>query len=227
MNIPRWLVGLLGAFLTLSLPVILIASPLYIFVTPGFIRHEYGQKGFPPSERFHDAERLRLSDTILDYLRGRASLEKMASMRTDGGEIALRDEETQHLVDVKGVMDGFFLAHGIALGLALLCLVILWSSGHRSLIPRLLRQGVWITMGIIAFVVVASFVNFDLFFTRFHEIFFEANSWIFYQDDTLIQLYPLPLWQDAVWKIGAVVLLELGTVYGLSFALERLERAVR
>lgn len=121
-------------------------------------------------------------------------------------------------------MDGFFLAHGVALGLALLCLIVLWASGHRSAIPGLLRQGVWITLGIIALTVAASLVNFDLFFTRFHEIFFEANSWIFYQDDTLIQLYPLPLWQDAVWKIGATVLLELGIVYGLAFVLGRLER---
>jgi len=219
MNIPRWLAGLAKALWVISIPVILIASPLYVFVTPGFIRHEYAQRSFPPSERFNDAERLRLSDTILYYLRGRASREKMASMRTDGGEIALRDEETQHLVDVKVVMDGFFIAHGLALGLALICLVLLWFSDRRPLIPALLRRGVWTTTGIIALIVAASFINFDLFFTRFHEIFFKADSWIFYQEDTLIQLYPLPLWQDVVWKIGVMVLLELGIVYGLSFVL--------
>jgi len=221
MNIPRWLAGVAKALLLVSIPVILIATPLYVFITPGFIRHEYAQKGFPPSIRFNDAERLRLSDTIIRYLRGRASLESMASMPTDAGVVALRSEETQHLVDVKGVMDGFFVVHGIALGLALICLVLLGFSAQRSLIPALLRRGAWITVVVIALVVMASFINFDVFFTRFHEIFFKANSWLFYEDDTLIQLYPLPLWQDVVWKISVVVLLELGIVYGLSFALAR------
>jgi len=220
-NIPQWLVGVARALLLISIPVILIASPLYVFITPGFIRHEYARKGFPPSERFNNAERLRLSDTIIHYLRGRASLESMASMPTDAGIVALRPEETQHLVDVKGVMDGFFVAHGVAVGLALICLVLLGLSAQRSLIPALLRRGAWITVVLIVLVVMASFINFDVFFTRFHEIFFKAGSWLFYEDDTLIQLYPLPLWQDVVWKIGVMVLLELGIVYGLSFALAR------
>ena len=33
-----------------------------------------------------------------------------------------------------------------------------------------------------------------MFFTRFHQVFFSEGSWLFFEDDTLIQLYPLPLW---------------------------------
>jgi integral membrane protein (TIGR01906 family) len=209
------------AVLLLAVPVIMLSMPLYVFVTPGFVRYEYGLRGFPPSTHFDTAERLRLSDTILHYLRGRASLEAMATMATAQGEVALRDSETQHLVDVKVVTDGFFIAHGGAVVAAALSLLILGFSSRRSLIPAALRQGVFITGGVILLLVMASFINFDVFFTRFHEVFFRADSWLFYEDDTLIQLYPLRLWQDAVWKIGAMVLLELGAVYGVSLALDR------
>ena len=90
-----------------------------------------------------------------------------------------------------------------------------WYSARRPMLPLYLRQGVWIAAGLIVFIVVASVLNFDVFFTRFHQMFFSAGSWLFYEDDTLIQLYPLRLWSDAVWKIGVVVALEMAVVYGL------------
>ncbi|MHB0858668.1 MAG: lipoprotein intramolecular transacylase Lit [Anaerolineae bacterium] len=204
-----------------ALPIVLLLSPLYLFVTPAFVHHEYALSSFPPSARFTTAERIRLSDTILNYLRNHASLEEMATMRTDSGEIALREDEVQHLVDVRVVMDAFFVAHGIALVLALMALVVLWRPSGRDLLPMALRQGVWLAGGLIVFIVLASIIDFDVFFSRFHQLFFTAESWIFYESDTLIQLYPLPLWIDAVWKIGGVVLLELGLVLGAARLLER------
>lgn len=213
---PTWLAAIARVLLVLAMPVVLLLSPLYLFVTPAFVRHEYTRQGFPPSERFAPEERLRLSDTIVHYLRGRASREEMASMRTDRGEVALLKSEVQHLVDVKIVMDAFWRAHGIGLVVALLCLIVLWASPARPSVPIALRQGVWITAGLIAAIVTSSFIDFDLFFTRFHEMFFSAGSWLFYETDTLIQLYPLPFWVDAVWKIGAVVLVEMAAIYGVT-----------
>ncbi len=142
-------------------------------------------------------------------------------MTTDSGEIAMRPEEVQHLSDVRIVMDGFFHAQQAAVALALLGALALWYSARRALLGSSLRQGVWITCLLIGFIVIASFLNFDLFFTRFHQLFFTADSWLFYEEDTLIQLYPLALWADAVWKMGVVVLIELGLFYVLSRILDR------
>ncbi|MHB1295689.1 MAG: lipoprotein intramolecular transacylase Lit [Anaerolineae bacterium] len=207
--------------LTVALPVVLLLSPLYLFVTPSFVHHEYAQNGFPPSVRFVDAERVRLSDTILHYLRGRAGLEEMAAMQTNAGETALRADEVQHLVDVRIVMDAFFVVHGLALAVALAALVGLLLAGGSNRLPGVLHQGVWLAGGLIVFVVLASFIDFDVFFTRFHQLFFSAGTWVFYETDTLIQLYPLRLWIDAVWKIGVVVALELALTLGIARLLER------
>lgn len=206
--------------LTAALPVALLLSPLYLFVTPGFVHHEYAQRGFPPSVRFGDAERVRLSDTILHYLRGRATLDEMATMQTDSGETALLPDETQHLVDVRIVMDAFFVIHRIALALALVALAGLLLLDGADRLPGILRQGVWLAGGLIVFVVLASLIDFDTFFTRFHQLFFQAGTWVFYETDTLIQLYPLRLWIDAVWKIGVVVIAELALVLGIARLLD-------
>jgi integral membrane protein (TIGR01906 family) len=213
---PNGLATLAHIVLFVAIPILLLVSPLYLIASPAYMRHEYGLRNFPSSIRFGGAERLRLSETIVKYVMGRATEEQMATLRTDGGQAALRDEEVQHLIDVRVVIDGFRLAHAILLLLAVLSVVLVWYSGRRAMLPHYLRQGVWVAAGLIVFIVLASVLNFDVFFTRFHQIFFAEGSWLFYEDDTLIQLYPLPLWMDAVWKIGVLVALEMGLLYALA-----------
>lgn len=226
MDTPNWLAAVSRVVLIAALPLLLIATPLYVFVSPVFIRHEYGLRDFPPSERFNDAERLRLSDVIVNYLRNRATENDMATMRTDGGEVAMRPEEVQHIVDVKVVTDGFFLVHKAAALFAALSAYFLWRSPRRRKLGAYLRQGVWITAGFIGLVVLFSLVDFDTFFTQFHQVFFQPDTWIFYVEDTLIQLYPLPLWVDAVWKLGVTILIEAGLLYLAAAWLDRKTRLI-
>jgi len=215
----RWIRPFAHILFILAIPLILIVSPLYLFVSPGFVRYEYSRQGFPPAERFSQEERLRISDVILHYLRGKASLKEMATFPTTEGVPALRKAEVEHLVDVKHVLDGFFTLHKIAILIACLSIIYLWYSPSRFLLPIYLRQGVWVTGGLILLVLLSSVLNFDLFFTRFHELFFPHGNWTFYVEDTLIQLYPLPFWSDTVLKLGLTILLEGGVLYALSYIL--------
>jgi len=225
--VPGILLSLAHILLVVAIPFLLLVTPVYLVASPAYMRHEYGLRGFPPSIRFGDAERLRLSETIVKHVMGRATEEEMATLRTDAGQPALRDEEVQHLIDVRVVMDGFRLAHALLLLLAILSAALVWFSDRRAMLPFYLRQGVWVAAGLIALIVLASVLNFDVFFTRFHQIFFSEGSWLFYEDDTLIQLYPLPLWMDAVWKIGVLVAVEMGLLYGLAAWLGHAQRAGR
>ena len=45
--------------LVLSVPIFLLLTNLYIFMSPAFLRYEYGKADFPPSPGFTDAERHR------------------------------------------------------------------------------------------------------------------------------------------------------------------------
>lgn len=216
MKTPDWAVAGAGMLLSLSVLIILIISPLYLFFTPAMVRHEYDRSGIPSSSRFDRQERLRLSDSIIGYLRGSENVEALRRLRTDQGEKALRDSEIQHLVDVKGVLDGLFLAHGIALAVWLVTAAMLLWWDHPMSLTGALKRGVWFTGGLMALVLMSSFVDFGVFFTRFHQIFFSPGTWIFYARDTLIQLYPLAFWIDVVWKLGIFILVEAGVLYALS-----------
>lgn len=217
MHLPKWLLSFIQAVLILVVPVVLFFTPLYVLVTPGFVHQEYALPSFPPADIYTAAERVRLSDPILLYLRGRVTREELAAVRTEAGNIALRDDEVRHLVDVKTVMDSMFLAHRIALALALVCGGLLWLAGRHKAIRLGLRQGIAIAGVLIGLILASSFINFDVFFTRFHEVLFSGGNWTFYAEDTLIQLYPEPLWIHAAWKYGALVLAGVALIYGLSF----------
>jgi integral membrane protein (TIGR01906 family) len=202
-----WMTSLARLAVTLALPILLIVSPLYYFISPAYVASQYARPGFPPSSRFTPNERQRLSDVLVHYLRGRASLEEMVSLRTNSGQIALRSQEVEHMVDVKGVTDAFFIAHPVALVLVLLGGWFTWRVGRDEL-ARALRRGIWLTGGLMLLVLLSSLVDFSSFFTRFHQLFFESGTWLFFEQDTLIQLYPLVFWRDTVLLLGGAILIE-------------------
>jgi len=208
MSAPRWLAALLQGTIVVAVPVVLFFTPLYAFVTPAFVRHEYAQPHVPAAERFAPQERLRLSDAAVGYLRGTVSREALASLRTAEGETAFLAREVEHLVDVKRVIDAMLLVHGVAAVLGLLSVLALWRIGALPRVSAGLTTGVFLAGGVIVLVVVSALLDFGAFFTAFHQVFFTAGTWIFDYRDTLIQLYPIEFWMDAVWKMGAAIGLE-------------------
>jgi integral membrane protein (TIGR01906 family) len=57
-------------------------------------------------------------------------------------------------------------------------------------------------------------LSFLTFFESFHAIFFQGDSWRFLYSDTLIRLFPLRFWQDAVIFLLVFVAL-LGLLMGV------------
>ncbi|MEX0787818.1 MAG: DUF1461 domain-containing protein, partial [Anaerolineales bacterium] len=65
-------------------------------------------------------------------------------------------------------------------------------------------------------------VGFPVFFTGFHRIFFQGDTWLFAYSDSLIRLFPLQFWSDVSIGIAVVALLGGGLAYvGTRFALRR------
>jgi integral membrane protein (TIGR01906 family) len=208
--------GLARAILILCVPVILIATPLFLLWRPSYLRLQYGLSGFPASSRFSDSERLRLSDTIMRYTIGDAMLEEMATIRTDAGARALLATETQHLVDVAVVVQGFYRAGAVALAVAVLAGVYLFRASAARLVSAL-RAGTGLTLAFLLVIGLTALVDFELFFTLMHGVFFKSGTWTFFYEDTLIQLYPLPFWTNAILHlstlIGAMSLAFLGLAH--------------
>ena len=202
------IVRMARVLVVLSVPVFLLLSNLYIFMSPAFLRYEYGKADFPPSSGFTDEERLEVARKAVTYLRSNAGVELLGDLQGEEGPL-FNERELVHMADVKVLTIQAFLAHGLlALVIAFSLGVLLVIRDTPTQISNSFLQGSLLTIALLIAVVAAAYLNFDWFFTGFHLTFFEGNSWIFERSDTLIRLFPERFWFDAATLWGFLTLAE-------------------
>lgn len=206
-QILRWLAAL-------AVLVFLPASNVLLLMRPEFVSFEYSRPGFPPASRFSAQTRLHWAQESVRYLLEPDDAALMEQGRhisqfQEAGELIYNEREVQHMVDVKTVLRGLTWAWRIA-GLVLLAGAV-WALARRPWRRPFLQGtllGSVLLVGLLVAILLSAWLSFDVFFTRFHQVFFSGDSWLFSYDDSLIQFYPLPLWIDATFILGALSLVE-------------------
>jgi integral membrane protein (TIGR01906 family) len=222
-RIAQWL-------LVLALPIVLFVANIRIATGHWFVHWEYGKADFPPDPYgLSTAERTHLAEVCVDYLATSAPLSLLGDLRLPDGDRAFNARELRHMFDVQVVFDRLTLV-GVACALILLV-------GMTALVaaryPRLralaaLVNGSLLTLGLMVAVGVYMVLGWDSFFTTFHRIFFEGESWIFDPSNTLIRLFPVRFWMDVALIIVGLLFAEavsigiLGRVW-----MRRIESPVR
>ncbi|MBI5955125.1 MAG: TIGR01906 family membrane protein [Chloroflexi bacterium] len=190
------------SFLT---PIALIGAALRILLTPVFYTVEYNMPYFPADEYgFTKEDRLRWAKPSVEYLISGADISYLGDLKFDDGTPLYNERELSHMADVKGVVLNALGAWTISL-IVLAALAIFAKRGGwiPDYLNGLRRGGLWMiglaaALGLMAGIGIAVNPNvFWEFFTLFHQIFFEGDSWLFYYSDTLIRLFPIRFWQDA------------------------------
>lgn len=213
----------IGARITLALctPLVLLLSNLYVLATPAFVRHEYGKPTFPPADLYSDQDRLSLAEATLHYMRSDKGVEYLSSLQV-GGRGVYNWREIRHLVDAKRVLRGAYALHALSAALGLLAIVLAWRRREER--PKALRAVFWgcaAFVGTLMAIGLLAYTNFRLFFTLFHRLLFEGDSWLFAFSDTLIQLFPVTFWMDATWLLAALATVECVLVGALALVLSR------
>jgi integral membrane protein (TIGR01906 family) len=212
---PRLIQGLL----VLIVPVLLVTANLRIVTGHWFVRWEYGKTGFPPDPfGLSTAERTSLAETCVDYLATNADISLLADLRLPGGDPAFNTRELQHMADVQAVFHALTLT-GIVAALLFLGSTLLLLRGHtRRRVPAALLSGGLLTLGLLVGVGATMVLSWNEFFTAFHRIFFEGESWIFPYSDTLIRLFPTRLWMDVGAVIVGLLAIEAGALSVVGWA---------
>lgn len=205
-----WLTALL-------IPFALIMLGARLLMTPIFPEIEYRMPSFPDDPYgFTLQDRLHWSKLSIEYLVNDAELSFLAELQFDDGTPIYNERELSHMLDVKNVVQR--LLNLWLVNLALLALVSVWAWRARQLnaLRVGLSRGGFLTVGLLAALGTFAAVSFWQFFAWFHSLFFEGDSWLFQFDDTLIRLFPLRFWQDAVIYIaGFAILAGLALGFGL------------
>lgn len=204
---------LLRLLIILAVPIVLTMTMVRLLTLPWYPAWEYSRSNFPEDPfGMPTAERLRLAQATIRFLNIPGPTPILEDLTFSDGTPAYVERELDHMDDVKTVYNGLTL-------LALVLLVAAVGAG-RALARRggagscplwaALTQGGIVTLVLLLGLGAWMLVGFNAFFTLFHGLFFEPGTWIFYDSDTLIRLFPLQFWQDAGLIIaGGVSLIAL------------------
>ena len=209
---------LIQLLLVLAVPVLLLVADLRIVTGHWFVRWEYGKAGFPPDPfGLTVAERTHLAEVSVDYLATDADISLLGDLQLPDGQAAFNARELSHMADVQAVY-GDMVTAGIVAALVLLAgaALLLASSHTRWRAPIALLRGGLLTLGLLAAVGATMLLSWGEFFTTFHRLFFEGETWIFPYTDTLIRLFPIRFWMDVgattvgLMVVEAIALTALG-----------------
>jgi integral membrane protein (TIGR01906 family) len=205
---------LLGLLIILIIPFFLMITSIRVLMNPWYPQFEYRTPNFPADPYgFTLQERLKWSKPSMEYLTNNADISYLGNLKLSDTVPLYTPPELSHMVDVKKVIGGAFLAWWIMLVVLIGLGIWAWRINWFSAYLHSLRRGAWLAIILIGAILVGVAVSFDWLFTEFHRIFFTGNSWLFSYSDTLIRLFPLPFWQDAFilmgvfTVIGAVILI--------------------
>lgn len=210
---PKTLLTALSWLTSLLTPILLLGLALRALLTPAFLEIEYRLPGFPADEYgFSIQDRLRYAPYALEFLVEGHPPSYLGALTFPNGEPLFNQREISHLEDVRVVTRGalavWYATLLLALGLGGWAKAGNWGADFLRGLQRGGRLAVALVAGLGAFAALA----FWQFFTLFHGLFFEGDSWLFLYSDTLIRLFPIRFWQDAFLAAGAIVL-------GLGFTL--------
>lgn len=184
-------------------PLVIILTVVRLLMTPVLLELEYRMPGFPDdSYGFTQTERLKWSHISLDYLLSNDTISFFDQYSLADGSPLYNDRELSHMDDVKHLVSAgriVWLAILVLFtGFSLYCY---WKHKEKAWYKGL-RNGGYITFGLIGLLLLSTFIDFDKLFTQFHSLFFTGDTWIFYYSDTFIRLFPIRFWMDAFIYIG-------------------------
>ncbi|KXK11757.1 MAG: integral membrane protein [Chloroflexi bacterium OLB14] len=216
----------LSYLISLLTPLALIGLALRILLTPIFYTIEYNLPYFPQDEYgFTKDDRLKWAPYAVNYLINNEDISYLADLKFDDGFPLFNERELSHMQDVKDVIQNSLRVWYITLSILFLLFILFYKLNWLREYYLALSQGGWVMITLaLSLVFVAGagiLLNPDIFwafFSGFHALFFEGDSWLFYYSDTLIRLFPIRFWQDAVIAIAVIA---LGGGLGLAFGLKR------
>lgn len=204
----------LQIILAIILPFVILMGSVRLLITPGFAVFEY-QRSWFPEDPFGMAkdERLKWSRYAINYLTNNEELSYLGDLRFEDGEKVFNERELEHLLDVKKVVKTCLMVWYVVIAITFLLMTEFLATKASADLKRSLLWGSWLTIGIIGSILFLLALSFNRLFERFHQLFFAEGTWLFYQNDTLIRLFPLEFWRDAFILVCGISLFFAGLIF--------------
>ena len=220
----RWIAG--GAASVAAVVILLISGfQAAMYADFGVYEREYTKYQVLRELDMEMEDAMYVTREMMAYLKG--DRERLSVVTTVEGteQDFFNEQDRLHMGDVQGLFLGGLALRRWAFAVLAAALVFL-AAACRKEMWRTLARSFQVVLGILAalilFLGIAMARNFNAVFTKFHEIFFDNDLWIFDPaEDYMIRMLPEGLFFDMVIRIGGffltglTVLLILSIVYSV------------
>jgi len=202
---------ILQVLIILVLPFLFLMSAVRVLITPGYAAFEYQRSWFPKDPYgLSKDERLVWSRYAINYLTNDEDISYLGDLRFEDDKEVFNARELEHMIDVKKVVKTSLTVWYALLGFTFAVLMWFVIMGAWKPLRQGLIGGAWLTVSLIVALIIFIAVSFNNLFDRFHQLFFKDGTWLFYESDTLIRLFPLTFWRDAFILVSVLTLLFAG-----------------
>jgi len=176
--------NILSILLTISIIVLILASSLLLTIFDKKFYMDFEKEKNIQNKQEH-------IENLLNYFQNKDEYIQHPSFN---------QREVSHLYDVKNLIKKTYQTSLFFAILLISLLVYLFKTKNTKIISKSLFHGGTISLGIIILIIFL-FSNFHFAFTLFHKLFFAQGTWLFAQQDLLIQLFPLTFFKKILTRI--------------------------
>ena len=203
-NLAKVIALLIGALI----PIALLLSATRLVLTDTFVQLEYRMPNFPADVYgMTMEERAQYAPIAMNFLLNDKDISYLAEQRFSDGSPQYNDRELRHMEDVKDLTQTVLLVWQGSLFLLLALTIWAWRLSWLDEFKGMLSRAGKFTLYLIGGMLLFAVLSFNTFFTNFHGLFFEGDSWLFLYSDTLIRLFPIRFWSDVISVIGGSTIL--------------------
>jgi len=206
-----WVRGLVSVAFVLFLPLLIIGTSLRGLVTDrDFMLSGFRDYDVAATTGLDDPQLQRIADAFVAYFQAPPGQIQMQVTAFGQSRLLFNDREVAHMEDVQALIQFFLRMQLIAGAVVALRLIValVFDRGVVSL-GRDMLLSTLLMIALIVLVGVASAIDFDALWTRFHQIAFRNDLWLLDPTrDYLIMLFPEPFWLAATIRMATSVALQ-------------------
>lgn len=212
---------LISIFLFISIPLIILLTTvdIVVFDTDYYVK-KYEEYNITDETGININDLKDITVNLLDYLKDKNDNIIMFKEVNKSNEQIFESKEIKHLEDVKLLFIKGYFIRNILLVLSLIIVLYLLFNNKKLLLNILFFSSLFTILSILTLYFLIS-LDFNKYFTHFHEIFFSNDLWLLNpKTDILIQMYPLNFFFDISFKIILYYIVTLLVVMIFSFSIK-------
>ena len=158
------------------------------------------------------SELMGITNDLLVYLKGNGGDEIL--------ELNFNEREILHMRDVQVLFKYGFILKYISIIVSILIIGFFLIQGEKDILGIYMYKGLFINWIIAVLLIVMIYLDFNKYFTYFHEIFFTNDLWLLDPNtDLLIQMLPEEFFITMAKNIGLSFFAYVAIIQGIGYAI--------